>query len=32
MQLPINRQIHAPAPNWLWLCDFTYVATWAGFV
>jgi len=27
-----NRQFFAPAPNWLWLSDFTYVATWAGFV
>lgn len=22
----------APAPNRLWLSDFTYVSTWAGFV
>jgi len=28
----VNRQFHAPAPNMLWLSDFTYVATWAGFV
>jgi len=28
----VNRQFHAPAPNRLWLSDFTYVATWAGFV
>jgi len=28
----VNRQFHAPAPNVLWLSDFTYVATWAGFV
>ena len=28
----INRQFHAPAPNGLWVPDFTYVATWAGFV
>jgi transposase InsO family protein len=28
----VNRQFHAPAPNRLWVCDFTYVATWAGFV
>ena len=35
----VNRQFHAPAPNRLWLSDFTpvqaggrlYVATWAGF-
>jgi putative transposase len=28
----VNRQFHAPAPDQLWLSDFTYVATWAGFV
>ena len=28
----VHRQFHAPAPNLLWLSDFTYVATWAGFV
>jgi transposase InsO family protein len=28
----VNRQFHAPAPNRLWVCDFIYVATWAGFV
>lgn len=28
----VNRQFGAPAPNRLWLSDFTYVATWAGFV
>jgi putative transposase len=28
----VNRQFHAPAPNKLWVADFTYVATWAGFV
>jgi len=28
----VNRQFHAPAPDRLWLSDFTYVATWAGFV
>jgi transposase InsO family protein len=28
----VNRQFHAPAPNRLWLADFTYVATWSGFV
>jgi putative transposase len=28
----VNRQFRAPAPNMLWLSDFTYVATWAGFV
>ena len=25
-------QFHAPAPNMLWLSDFTYVSTWSGFV
>ena len=28
----VNRQFHAPAPDRLWLSDFTYVATWAAFV
>jgi transposase InsO family protein len=28
----VNRQFNAPRPNALWLSDFTYVATWAGFV
>ncbi len=28
----VQRQFHAPAPNQLWLSDFTYVATWSGFV
>ena len=28
----VNRQFHAPAPNLLWLSDFTYVSTWSGFV
>ena len=28
---PAPRQFHAPAPNRLWLSDFTCVATWAGF-
>ena len=28
----VNRQFHAPAPNRLWVSDFTYVATWAGSV
>ncbi len=28
----VNRQFHAPAPNRLWVSDFTYVATWKGFV
>ncbi|HEV2041429.1 MAG TPA: IS3 family transposase [Casimicrobiaceae bacterium] len=28
----VNRQFKAPRPNALWLSDFTYVATWTGFV
>src|SRR5436309_9993338 len=28
----VNRQFHALRPNALWVSDFTYVATWAGFV
>jgi len=28
----VNRQFHAPAPDMLWVSDFTYVPTWAGFV
>ena len=28
----VNRQFHASAPDRLWLADFTYVATWTGFV
>lgn len=28
----VNRQFAAPRPNALWLSDFTYVATWNGFV
>ena len=28
----VNRQFHASVPDRLWLADFTYVATWAGFV
>lgn len=28
----VNRQFRAPAPNVLWVSDFTYVSTWAGFV
>ena len=28
----VNRQFHAPAPNRLWVSDFTYVSTWAGMV
>jgi transposase InsO family protein len=28
----VNRQFRAPRPNALWVSDFTYVATWQGFV
>ena len=28
----VNRVFKAPRPNMLWLSDFTYVATWSGFV
>ena len=28
----VNRQFRVPAPDRLWVSDFTYVATWAGFV
>jgi transposase InsO family protein len=28
----VNRQFKAPCPNALWVSDFTYVATWVGFV
>ena len=28
----VNRQFQAPRPNLLWVSDFTYVATWQGFV
>jgi transposase InsO family protein len=27
----VNRTFRAPAPNVLWVSDFTYVATWQGF-
>jgi putative transposase len=27
----VNREFQVPAPNRLWVSDFTYVATWAGF-
>ncbi len=27
----VNRRFRAPAPNMLWLSDFTYVSTWQGF-
>ena len=35
MQCPadrVNRQFQVARPNLLWLADFTYVATWQGFV
>lgn len=28
----VNRQFQSPAPNRLWVSDFTYVSTWRGFV
>ncbi|WP_336492740.1 IS3 family transposase [Methylobacterium nigriterrae] len=28
----VNRQFQPPRPNMLWVSDFTYVATWSGFV
>ncbi len=28
----VNRQFRAPRPNALWVSDFTYVATWSGFI
>ena len=28
----VNRDFRAPRPNVLWVADFTYVATWVGFV
>lgn len=28
----LNRDFRAPAPNRVWVADFTYVRTWAGFV
>jgi putative transposase len=28
----VNRQFKATRPNELWVADFTYVATWVGFV
>ena len=28
----VNRQFRTARPNLLWLADFTYVATWQGFV
>ena len=29
---PLDHQFRAPRPNALWVSDFTYVATWTGFV
>jgi len=28
----VKRQFQAPRPNALWVSDFTYVASWQGFV
>ena len=28
----VNHKFRAPAPNMLWVSDFTYVSTWQGFV
>jgi len=28
----VNRELTAGRPNKLWVADFTYVATWKGFV
>lgn len=28
----VERNFYAPAPNRLWVADFTYVPTWTGFV
>ena len=28
----VNRQFAADRPNKLWVSDFTYIATWSGFV
>ena len=28
----VKREFHADRPNKLWVADFTYVATWKGFV
>ena len=28
----VRRSFHADRPNQLWVADFTYVATWSGFV
>src|SRR5688572_29730033 len=28
----VDRDFTAAGPNWLWVADFTYVATWSGTV
>ena len=28
----VDREFHAPAPNRLWVVDFTYIPTWSGTV
>ena len=28
----VNREFRVPAPNMLWISDFTYVANWSGFL
>lgn len=28
----VNRQFRPLRPNLLWVSDFTYIATWTGFV
>lgn len=28
----VNRDFEPEAPNQLWVCDFTYVSTWSGWV
>lgn len=28
----VDRNFYAPAPNRLWVADFSYVSTWCGFV
>src|SRR5262249_57151978 len=28
----VQRQFHRPAPDRLWVADFTYVPTWSGMV
>jgi transposase InsO family protein len=28
----VNRRFRVSRPNLLWVADFTYVATWTGFV